>query len=121
MVYKSKLEMVYKSELVPCNHGLCDRRVVLFEEFIQHFLSIHGLCDRRVFLFEEFIQHFLRIGKDTLNLMTMLAYTTIWSQGWMSAVELNLAREWALEWNNFVISGSICLECMNNDKTNYQQ
>lgn len=38
-------------------------------------------CDRRVFIFEELIQYFFSIGKDTLNLMAMLACTTIWSQG----------------------------------------
>jgi hypothetical protein len=60
--------------------------------------------DRRVFLSKELIQHFLSIGKATLNLMTMPTRTTIWSQGWMSAIKLNLAGEWALEWNNFIDS-----------------
>jgi hypothetical protein len=59
-------------------------------------------CDRGIFLYEELIYNFQMIGKASLNSMSNPTISTIWSQGWLSVVDLNLTGEWVIDWNNYI-------------------
>jgi hypothetical protein len=51
-------------------------------------------CDKSFFLSKELIYHFQMIWKISLNSMSNPTISTIWSQGWLSIVELSLIGEW---------------------------